>query len=189
MDARPDDFHTPQPKPSVGKALVNTVLSTAASLGTSLISLLSGLLAAALILYSGYVLYDSFSTQRQAQSSWDLLQYKPEILADEPEPAAIENKLAQINPDYRAWLTVYDTHIDYPVMQGENDYYYAYHDIYRESSLTGAIYLAAGNQPDMSNSYNVIYGHHMNNGAMFGGLDLYGVKVSVTMRSIAADQA
>ncbi len=43
----------------------------------------------------------------------------------------------------------------------------------KESSLTGAIYLAAGNAPDMSDSYNLIYGHHMDNGAMFGGLDRY----------------
>ncbi len=188
-----DDFNTPEPKPSVIKSLVNTVLTTVSSLGTTLVSLLSGLLAAVLILYSGYVLYDTFYTEQSARSSWDLLQYKPVILQDGavPKDAQGENYLAKINSDYRAWLTVYETNIDYPVMQGSgdhaNDLYYANHDIYGEVSLTGAIYLAAGNSPDVSDSYNLIYGHHMANHAMFGGLDLYGVKDPVTEEITAVD--
>ena len=187
MEARRDDFHTPQPRPAASKSVVNAVLTKVAGLGTSLVSLLSGLLAAALILYSGYVLYDSFSTQERARSSWDLLQYKPEILEDAPVPTHGENYLSSINRDYRAWLTVNDTNIDYPVMQGRDDLYYASHDIYGDISLTGAIYLAAANSPDITDSYNLIYGHHMDNGAMFGGLDLYGIKRNG--RIVSVDQA
>lgn len=167
MEARTDDFHSPRARSAAAKAVVNSVLS----LGTSFLSLLSGLLAAALILYSGYVLYDSFYTQQNARSGWDLLQYKPVILEDEPTPLSGENRLAVINADYRAWLTLYGTNIDYPVMQGGDDLYYANHDIYKQTSLTGAIYLAAGNSGGVTDSYNLIYGHHMDNGAMFGGLD------------------
>ena len=173
MEARNDDFHTPKPKKAGARAVVNAVLGTVSSLGTSLLSLLSGLLAAVLILYSGYVLYDTFYTQESAKSSWDLLQYKPVILENGEVPESVENLLSKINPDYRAWLTLYDTNIDYPVMQGENDLYYANHDIYKEVSLTGAIYLAAGNTANVSDSYNLIYGHHMDNGAMFGALDRF----------------
>ena len=32
--------------------------------------------------------------------------------------------------------------------------------------------LAAGNSPDFSDDYNLVYGHHMDNGAMFGGLTI-----------------
>lgn len=170
-----DDFKSPTPRKAPGKSSVTSTLSTLTGAGATLLSLLSGLLAAALILFSGYVLYDTFYTQQQAKSSWDLLQYKPSIVEtqDDETPVDLKNLLAEINQDYRAWLTVYETNIDYPVMQGSDDLYYAYHDIYKESSLTGAIYLAAGNAPDMSDSYNLIYGHHMDNGAMFGGLDRY----------------
>ncbi|MBR0206686.1 MAG: sortase [Clostridia bacterium] len=186
--ARPDDFHSPQPHPATPKAVVNTVLSAVANAGTSLISLLSGLLAAALILYSGFVLYNTMYTQEQAKSSWDLLQYKPQIIGDAPAPEDGGNLLSQINPDYRAWLTVYDTNIDYPVMQGVDNLYYASHDIYgKEVTLTGSIYLAAGNQPNFTDSYNVIFGHHMDNGAMFGGLDLYGEKEADTHEIVAVD--
>lgn len=49
---------------------------------------MSGLLAAVLILYSGYVLFDTFSTSYRAYtSSWDLLRYKPEISDYGVEPS------------------------------------------------------------------------------------------------------
>lgn len=169
--AKKDIMENPVPVSAASKATTDAVL-TAFKIGNAMVSLLSGLLASVLILYSGYVLYDSFSTEYKAySSSWDLLKYKPEVKDVEPSQGA--DMLAKINEDYRAWLTVYDTSIDYPVLQGTNDYYYAYHDIYRNNSLTGAIYMAAGNARDFSDSYNVIYGHHMDNGAMFGALDKY----------------
>ena len=142
-------------------------------IGNGLVSLMSGLLASVLILYSSYVLYDSFATEYRAKTStWDLLRYKPSVM-EAGSPNEGWQQLQAINKDYRAWLTMYDTTIDYPVMQGENDLYYASHDVYGNVALTGSIYLAAGNSRDFSDSYNLIYGHHMDNGAMFGALDKY----------------
>ena len=144
--------------------------------GSWLLSFLTGLFAAVLIAYSGYVLYDTFYTESRAYAdSVDLLQFRPSVLSEsedvpEEDPAEL---LAAINPDYSAWLTIYDTRIDYPVVQGSDDLYYASHDVYGDVSLTGAIYLAAGNTKDFSDNYNVIYGHHMDNGAMFGTLDAF----------------
>ena len=157
-------------KKSIGGAAV--VLAT----GSWLLSFLTGLLAAVLILYSGYVLYDTFYTERKAISdSLDLLQYRPAILdelsaGEQSDPADL---LSEINDDYSAWLTVYETRIDYPVVQGPDDLYYASHDVYGEVSLSGAIYLATANEKDFSDNYNLIYGHHMDNGAMFGTLDAF----------------
>ena len=166
-----DDFKNPKPHAAPVKSVVDAVVELAINAGGGAVTLLSGLLAAVLILYSGYVLYDTFNIQQQASSSaWDLVQFKPELLSNEGASSAT-SELAAINQNYRAWLTVYDTAIDYPVVQGPDDLYYASHNIYNEVSLTGAIYLAAGNSGDFSDSYNVIYGHHMDNGAMFGGLD------------------
>ena len=169
-----DDFNTPQPHAAPQRSSVDAVLSRVSAVGDSLLSLLSGLLAAVLILYSGYVLYDTFYTQNSAASSaFELLQYRPEILDEGAEPVSGTENLAKINQDYRAWVTLYDTNIDYPVMQGPDDLYYASHDIYGSISLTGAIYLAAGNTGSFSDSYNLLYGHHMDNGAMFGALDSF----------------
>lgn len=166
-----DLLQNPAPVKGVKKETTDTVL-TILKIGNGLVSLLSGLLAAVLILYSSYVLYDSFKTEYNAYSSaWDLLKYKPEITDANPDEGA--DVLAAINQDYRAWLTIYDTTIDYPVVQGANDLYYASHDVYNNVSLTGAIYLASQNKRDFTDSYNLIYGHHMDNGAMFGSLDKF----------------
>ncbi len=156
------------------KSAVAGVLNTLSSVGGGALSLLSGLLSACLILYSSYVLYDTSYTQNKAfATSWDLLQYRPEIIEDGATPKSGAAALAGINADYRAWLTMYDTKIDYPVMQGSDDLYYSSHDIYGKTSLTGSIYLAAGSAGDFSDNYSLIYGHHMDNNAMFGGLDKY----------------
>ncbi len=170
--ARNDVFENPTPVGNASKKTVDGVLK-AFQIGNNMVSLLSGLLASVLILYSGYVLYDSFSAQAYAYTSaWDLLQYKPEV-TDAGTPSDGAAALAAINNDYRAWVTMYETNIDYPVVQGSDDLYYASHDIYGNGSLTGAIYLAAGNGRNFSDSYNLLYGHHMDNGAMFGSLDRY----------------
>lgn len=161
---------------TIARKTVTDVLSSMFVLGSKAVSLVSGLLAASMILYSSYVLYDTMYTQRAAFSSgWDLMQYKPEIIEDGEMPLNEMGlgMLASINEDTAAWLTVYDTHIDYPVLQGENDLYYASHDIYGADSLTGAIYLSCMNEKDFSDNYNMIYGHHMDNGAMFGDIDRF----------------
>ena len=143
------------------------------NIGNRFVSMLAGLLAVVLILYSGYVLYDSFATEYGAISeSRDLLKYKPVVLAD-GKAADNADDLSAVNKDYRAWLTVNGTAIDYPVVQGKDDLYYASHDVYGNSSLSGAIYLAAANNAEFNDTYHVIFGHHMDNGAMFGTLDRF----------------
>ena len=160
--------------PVVKKSVVDAVLDGVIAAGNGAVSLLAGLLATVLIVYSGYVLVDTFGLQyRASHTSWDLLQFKPEIIDDYGTPLAANNMLSSINSDYRSWLTVYDTNIDYPVVQGTDDLYYATHDIYKQPSISGAIYLAAANSPDYSDSYNLIYGHHMDGDIMFGSLDQF----------------
>ena len=151
-------------KPSDG---ILTVLR----LGSGLVSACAAMLAVVLILYSGYALFDSLSIGVSAFSSGsDLLKYKPGVLE---EQQAKGTSLETVNKDYRAWITAEGTPIDYPVVQGKDDLYYAAHDVYGKVSLTGAIYQAAACRPDFSDSYNLLYGHHMDNGAMFGSLDKY----------------
>lgn len=156
------------PESAPSTSTVDTFIAKFTEGGNMLVSLLSKLLAAFLILYSGYALYDTTYTMTSARNSWDVLE---EIIVEDGTPLA--QAVAAITPNYRCWLTVYDTKIDYPVVQGEDDLFYASHDIYGKSSLTGAIYLAANNSGDFSDSYNLIYGHHMADGIMFGALDYF----------------
>lgn len=96
----------------------------------------------------------------------DLMKYKPSL--SENEDGESMEELQKINPDICGWLTIDDTHIDYPVVQGETDMEYVNKDVYGEFALSGSIFLDSQNNSDFSDSYSLVYGHHMENGAMFG---------------------
>ena len=141
-----------------------------ALIGTKIVSMISLMIAVSMISYSGIVLYDSVYTNREAFISSDLTQYRPTV-EEEAEPDF--EQLQEINTDTCGWITMDGTHIDYPVMQGQDDLEYSTKDVYGKSSLTGAIYLASKNTNDFTNTVNLIYGHHMDNGAMFGDIEKY----------------
>ncbi|MBE6877484.1 MAG: class B sortase, partial [Ruminococcus sp.] len=137
--------------------------------------LMSLLMMGALLifLYSAYVLYDIFYINQNAFVSRDLLQYRP-VPADTEENALNGfETLLRLNPDTVGWISIDGTNINYPVMQGKNDLEYSNKDIYGNSSLTGSIYLASENDRGFHDWYHLIYGHHMDNGAMFGDIDKY----------------
>ena len=79
-------------------------------------------------------------------------------------------KLKKINPDIVGWIKVPGTRIDYPVLQGKDDMEYLNKDPLGEFALSGSIFLSSQNQEDFSDSYNLTFGHHMENGAMYGDL-------------------
>ena len=68
------------------KSDTNNVIGGIVNFGDKLVSLLSGLLAAALIVYGGYTLYDTFYTQQTAGSSWELLKFKPTLIESINDP-------------------------------------------------------------------------------------------------------
>ena len=72
-----------------------------------------------------------------------------------------------------AWICFEDSGVDFPVLQGEDNFVYLNRDPYGEFSLSGSIFLDCRNAPDFSDPYSVIYGHHMEHGKMFGCLDRY----------------
>lgn len=124
------------------------------------------LLGFGLMLFSGYAIYEQYYTQSRAFTSAG-------INTAEVYTVEAQQNLVQARKDYRAWIKIDNTKIDYPVMQSNDDLYYANHDIDGNMSLTGAIYMAADNTSDLSDDYIVIYGHHMDNGAMFGDLEKF----------------
>lgn len=118
-----------------------------------------------------YAMWDTVQIYLGSAVDETLLQYKPEDNLGLTSPSLEE--LAEINPDVCAWLTIDDTPIDYPVLQGEDNLEYVNTDVYGEFRLSGSIFLDAGNRPDFSDRYSMLYGHHMENEAMFGALDRF----------------
>lgn len=136
----------------------------AAGLGNRLLTIIAGLLVFVMLTYGTYSLWDTYRVSQNAFVSAELLDYKPGGDGD----GAGFAELRELNPDVCAWITIPGTHIDYPVLQGENDMVYVNQDVYGEFSLSGAIFLASADSPDFSDGYSLLYGHHMENGAMFG---------------------
>ena len=137
-------------------------------------SLVSFVLAVILFLigaYAVYALWDNNQVYQAAEDvQLDLLRLKPS--ADGENGPTFE-ELLKINPDVCAWITMDGTKIDYPVLQGENNLTYINKDVYGKFALAGSIFLDCRNQRDFSDSYNLLYGHHMSKSHMFGDLDLY----------------
>ena len=69
-----------------------------------------------------------------------------------------------------AWLTIPDTIIDYPVVQGQDNNYYLFHDAKNKKNGNGAIFLDYRAHDDFSDFNTVIYGHHMKSGKQFQNL-------------------
>lgn len=142
-------------------------MSKITSIGNMLTRILTAIFIAIFGLYGFLMLWDMYRTELEAFASYDLLQYRPNI--EEDEPPYLDD-LIEINPDTKAWITIYNTNIDYPVMQGKDDMEYLNKDVYGKYSLTGSIYLSYKYAADFSDPYSLIYGHHMANGSMFGDI-------------------
>jgi len=77
------------------------------------------------------------------------------------------------NREFIGWLTIPDTIIDYPVMQGKDNEYYLNHDFYGEEKKHGSLFLDYKNDVLLPDSNLIIYGHNMKDGTMFSALRKY----------------
>lgn len=118
-----------------------------------------------MLLYGGYSLWNTIMIYRGAFSSNDLLKYQP--TGDGPNSITL-GKLMKLNKDVVGWITIFDTHISYPVVQGKDNQEYLNKDVFGKFSFSGSIFLDYRNACDFTDSYSIIYGHHMEYGAMFG---------------------
>lgn len=127
--------------------------------------------------YSAFALWDNERVYAEAGDvQADMIRLKPQVedTQDEGgEPAADFSQLQAVNPDVCAWITMDNTQIDYPVLQGENNMDYLNTDVYGDFSLAGSIFLDSRNARDYSDPFSLLYGHHMADHKMFGDLDLY----------------
>ena len=111
-----------------------------------------------------YAMIDAVMIYNGANDS-GIMKYKP--------AAGNTEELRELSADAVAWITVDGTRIDYPVMQGKTNAEYLNKDPYGEFSLSGSIFLDSRNDSSFRDPYSLVYGHHMEYGAMFGALDKY----------------
>lgn len=82
-------------------------------------------------------------------------------------------KFLEMNPDFVGYLALPGTEIEYPVVQGEDNTYYLYHDFAGQKQADGAIFLDSRNGWDPLDRHLILYGHNMKDNTMFGPLRGY----------------
>ena len=118
-----------------------------------------------------YALWDSDQVSRAA----DATQYQIFKPSDEIGELSFQ-ELQAINPEVFAWLSVYGTNIDYPVVHSDDDFKYVNTNAKGEYSLSGAIFLSSGCSKDFADFSSIINGHHMEKKRMFGEIGLFSEK-------------
>ena len=93
---------------------------------------------------------------------------------------SVQKKYAALykeNPDFVGWLTIADTHIDYPVMYTpaprEDGEYYIHRNFEGDYSAAGLPFIDSNCQIEPATDNVIIYGHNMNAGTMFHDLLQY----------------
>ncbi len=119
-----------------------------------------------LLVYGGYALWDSAQITEQASSSM--------YTAYKPVNSPSFEDMRKTNPEIFGWLTIDDTHIDYPLVQGTDNSKYVNTDAAGNFSLSGSLFLDYRNENNFSDLNSIIYGHHMEKSAMFGELENFG---------------
>lgn len=81
--------------------------------------------------------------------------------------------LETVNSDVLGWITIPDSPISYPMVQGADNQYYLTRTWDKQHNSAGAIFLDWHVQADFSDFNTIIYGHRMRNNSMFGSLKSY----------------
>lgn len=125
-------------------------------------------------IYAGYALWDNNQVYAAAQNvQADMIKLKPKVAEAEEDAGASFEELLAINEDVCAWVSLDNTNIDFPILQGDTNLTYINRDVYGNFALAGSIYLDSRNEHEFHDIVNLLYGHHMDDGEMFGDLDKY----------------
>lgn len=80
--------------------------------------------------------------------------------------------LKAVNDDVVGWIYIPGTNVNFPVYQGETNDTYLRTSATGEYAIGGQIFMDYENaRPGMVDRQTIIYGHHLNNGAMFAQID------------------
>ena len=121
------------------------------------------------ICISGYKIYTTLRDYKKADNVYSQIRDKKESSKDMNYAT---KSLSEINSDYKFWINVEGTNIDYPVVQGNDNDFYLNHDFNKNYLPAGSIFLDYRNN-FKTDSNSVIYGHHMRNSTMFGQMEKF----------------
>lgn len=161
----------------------------------------------AIFLYSGFqlaqYLYDGYTNSKlndRMRQQYEVFQKTQELneeaqaeLTEEQKKQLYQQRFTQlreINSDIVGWIRIENSGIDYPVVQSNDNDFYLNHNVEKQASARGSIFMDYRNDHVNKDIHTVIYGHHMKDGSMFGELskykdaDYYHTHNSITFESL-----
>lgn len=121
-------------------------------------------IALLLLVFSGYCYWDNRQILEKASANVYEV-YEPSV-----DNSYDFDTFVTSNSDVIGWIKIDSIGVSYPLLWRDNTFY-VNHDADGNSSLAGAIFLEHANSPDFTDFNSIIYGHHLNDGYMFGGFD------------------
>ena len=178
--AVPDEEKVKGKESNLFYRIINTVFPTKRdSVKTVVIKCVSIVAAVALIVLAAYLAV-YFIDLGQQDAKIDNIRNSYELNRDdysknEDNQFSKFDYLKSQNSDIIGWLTIPNTEVNNPVYQTDDNQYYTDHDMDKQSNSYGALFLDYRcNINPMSLTRNqIIYGHNMRYGAMFGTLKSY----------------
>ncbi len=147
------------------------------------------LLCLGIALFSGKKLYEAYTVYEAGAETYENLSDRyVSAVPDETEgteaseptelqetaPVSVDfEALKGENPDVVGWLCCEDTPINYPILQAQDNDYYLQRLMNGTSNANGSIFMDYRNSSDFSDWNSILYGHNMQNGAMFGTIQRY----------------
>lgn len=117
-----------------------------------------------IIAVCAYKIYDKSAEYKKADESYAQIRLEKENENN--------NNLYNKYEDYRGWIKVDNTNIDYPIVQGKDNSFYLDKDINKNYVSSGSIFMNYLNN-GFNDENTVLFGHHMRNKTMFAQLKKY----------------
>ena len=114
-----------------------------------------------IIAVSGYKIYEKSTEYKKADKSYEQIRVEKE-----------EENLYDKYEDYRGWIKIDNTNINYPIVQGKDNSFYLDKDINKNYLSSGSIFMNYLNH-GFNDENTVLFGHHMRNKTMFAQLKKY----------------
>lgn len=141
------------------------------------INLIRSALIAILVVFGavfGVTIFQVFSQQAEYAVARNEYQQLRDVAGVDEDvvnsPGNIDwDALREINPNVIGWITVPETDISYPIVQGTDNAHYLYHLFSGERHMSGAVFLDYRDNPDFTGQIR-IYAHNMFDGSMFAPL-------------------
>lgn len=140
-----------------------------------LISLIVFLFSATCLVYMGYEYYYN------KKLNDDLSKRLSQIIENgsnnnKSQNGSIMQNLIHVNSDIKGIIKVNNSKINYPIVQCDNNEFYIKHDVKKNKSKYGTIFIDCRNKLNnnsLAGQNVILYGHNMKDGSMFADLKLF----------------